>query len=60
MRDLAPLVIPCDFETYMRVHFTKVNDQMRLGLANYLDVGRRANLDIGALDELMRQLPPAS
>jgi 2-dehydropantoate 2-reductase len=60
MTRLAPAIIPCDFETYLRVHFTKVGDQMRLGMANYVEVGRNSGLDIAALDELTRQLPPAS
>jgi hypothetical protein len=60
MSRIAPAFIPCDFETYMRVHFTKVGDQMRLGLASYLELGRRAALDIAALDELTRLLPPAA
>ena len=63
MLRVAPRVVPCDFETYLRVHFTKVGDQMHAGLADYLARGKRAGQDVGALDELVRQLPaltPAS
>ncbi len=57
---LAPRVAPLDLETYMRVHFTKVADQMHEGLAGYVERGRAAALPVGALEELQKQLPPAS
>jgi 2-dehydropantoate 2-reductase len=54
---LAPLVMPVDFEAYMRVHFTKVGDQMHAGLHDYAARGRAASLPTPALDELARRLP---
>ena len=56
---IAPRVAPVDLETYMRVHFTKVSDQMHESLANYVDRGRAASLDVGALEELQKRLPGA-
>lgn len=53
---IAPRVVPCDLETYLRVHFTKVGDQMRQGLAGYLELGRRHGQNIGALNELEQLL----
>jgi hypothetical protein len=56
---IAPRVAPVDLETYMRVHFTKVSDQMHESLAKYVDRGRAASIDVGALEELQRRLPGA-
>ncbi len=53
---IAPRVAPVDLETYMRVHFTKVGDQMHVGLREYLDRGQAAALPVGALEQLARQL----
>ena len=54
---IAPRVAPVDLETYMRVHFTKVSDQMHESLGKYVDLGRAAALDVTALEELQKRLP---
>ncbi|HUJ60552.1 MAG TPA: 2-dehydropantoate 2-reductase N-terminal domain-containing protein [Kofleriaceae bacterium] len=54
---VAPRVTPVDLETYLRVHFTKVGDQMHEGMALYLDRARRDGLAVPALEQLARQLP---
>jgi len=53
---IARRVAPVDLETYMRVHFTKVGDQMHEGIANYVERGRAASLDVGALEQLTKLL----
>jgi 2-dehydropantoate 2-reductase len=54
---IAPRVAPVDLETYLRVHFTKVSDQMHEGFAKYAELGRGASLPVDALDELRKRLP---
>jgi 2-dehydropantoate 2-reductase len=49
---LAPCVAPLDLETYFRVHFTKVGDQMDLGLATHLALAARFGLEAPAIREL--------
>jgi 2-dehydropantoate 2-reductase len=49
---LAPLLMPLDVETYLRVHFTKVGDQTRDFLRTYLSIGRSAGLPTDALAQL--------
>lgn len=50
---LAPLVVPFDFETYARVHFTKVAPQSRLLLEELVTEGRRLGLPVEALENLL-------
>jgi 2-dehydropantoate 2-reductase len=57
---IAPRIAPVDLETYMRVHFTKVADQMHEGHAKYIALGRDASLPIGSLEELAKRLPSAT
>ena len=57
---LAPRVAPVDLETYLRVHFTKVGDQMHEGFAKYVALARAASLPAGALEELSKRLPAPS
>ena len=57
---IAPRIAPVDLETYMRVHFTKVSEQMHEGIANYVTRGRAASLGVGALEELQKRLPAAT
>ena len=47
---------PLDLETYMRVHFTKVGDQMHLGLRTYIENAGRYGIAADALRELARRL----
>jgi len=37
---------PFDLETYLRVHFTKVGEQTRLMMREYVDLGRSAELPV--------------
>ena len=59
IRTLGPKLVPLDLEAYMRVHFTKVGDQMHASLADYVERGRAAGLPTGALEDLARLLPAA-
>ena len=52
---LAPHLVPVDLETYMRVHFTKVGDQMHAGLDGYIARGRAAGIATDALEDLARR-----
>ncbi len=54
---IAPRVAPVDLETYMKVHVTKVGDQMHDGLATYIARGKTAALPVGALEDLQKRLP---
>ena len=54
---IAPRVAPVDLETYMKVHFTKVGDQMHEGLATYIARGTAAGLDVASLEDLRKRLP---
>ena len=49
-------VIPFDFEVYLQVHFTKVGDQMRAGIANYLQAGRELDVKMPALESLVESI----
>jgi 2-dehydropantoate 2-reductase len=49
---LGRRVIPLDLETYLREHFTKVGDQTRLMVAQYIDAGRASGLPVAALEGL--------
>ena len=57
MLRVAPHFVPVDLQTYLHAHFTKVADQMHDGLRGYVERGQRAALDVGALEQLARQLP---
>jgi len=39
---LAPKVMPMDIETYFEYHFTKVKDQTKLYMSNYLQTAKEA------------------
>ena len=47
--DIASWAVPFDLETYVRVHFTKVADQTRLMLREYIALGSQAGLPVEAL-----------
>jgi hypothetical protein len=49
---LGRAVIPLDLETYLREHFTKVGDQTRLMVAQYIDAAKDSGLPAGALEGL--------
>ncbi|MBL8918327.1 MAG: hypothetical protein JNJ54_05665 [Myxococcaceae bacterium] len=50
---LAPLVVPFDFETYAKVHFTKVAPQSRLLLGELVKEGKDFELPVDALETLL-------
>ncbi len=50
---VAPKVVPFDFETYARVHFTKVAPQSRLLLGELVKEGRGFGLPVDALENLL-------
>ena len=51
----APKVPPFDLETYLRVHFTKVGEQTRLLLGEFVDQRERAGEDSPALQTLLNE-----
>ncbi len=53
---IAPRIAPLDLEAYMKVHFTKVSDQMREGLRTYVARGRTTGLDVTAIEQLAQRL----
>ena len=53
---VAGLVPPFDLEVYLKVHFTKVGDQTRLFLQDYIDQRLQSGLDSPALQELLHSL----
>jgi 2-dehydropantoate 2-reductase len=54
---MARRLAPLDLETYLRVHFTKLTEQTRAGVASYLAHGRQAGLAVDAIEQLARALP---
>ncbi len=50
---IVPLVVPFDFETYARVHFTKVAPQSRLLLGELVTEGRAFGLPVDALENIL-------
>lgn len=53
---IAPKITPVDLETYLRVHFTKVADQMHENIARFVTLGRAGGVEVGALEELQKRL----
>jgi 2-dehydropantoate 2-reductase len=53
---VAPHVVPVDLETYLRVHFTKVADQMHAGMRDYLARASAAGLATPAIAELVTRV----
>jgi 2-dehydropantoate 2-reductase len=49
---LTKVAIPFPFEAFLALHFTKVGDQTREGLANLIREGRARGLPTGALEAL--------
>ena len=54
---LGRRVIPLDLETYLREHFTKVGDQTRLMVAQYIDGAKTSGLPVAALEGLRDAVP---
>jgi 2-dehydropantoate 2-reductase len=57
---LAPRIMPMDVETYLRVHFTKVNDQTRMFMRGYIDEGTRRKLPTDNLRSLEQAVAAAA
>lgn len=51
---LARRVVPLDLQTYLQVHFTKVGDQTRFFMKNYIELGQKLGVSVAAMEELMR------
>lgn len=53
---LAPVLIPIPLEIYLKYHFTKVGGQTRLGMRSFIELGRRAGLNVSAIERLTNLL----
>lgn len=51
--NLAPKILPLDIETYLKVHFTKINDQTRLHMQDFLRAGNELGLPTKALQRII-------
>jgi 2-dehydropantoate 2-reductase len=49
---MARSMVPFDLEAYLRVHFTKVGEQVRSGTQSYIAHGRKAGLATDAVEQL--------
>ena len=54
---MAARLAPMDLETYLRIHFTKVGEQTRLMMREYVDLGRSAGLPVQHLQVDARLAP---
>lgn len=54
---LAPIVIPLPIETYLAYHFTKVGDQTRMYVRDYMQTADDNGLPTDNLRELLNRLP---
>ena len=52
----TPWLIPIEMETYLAYHFTKVGDQTRANLDNWIGTGERLGLPTSALAELRQRM----
>jgi ketopantoate reductase len=55
---LAPKFTPLDLETYLKYHFTKVGDQTRLYLQQFIAMGKERQLPTAELERALNALPP--
>lgn len=53
---LSPLLVPFDLEVYMQYHFTKVRDQTRAALKDWIAEGEHRGLEVGTLKHLLDRL----
>lgn len=51
---LAPKFVPLNLEAYLRAHFSKVGDQTRLMMREYVEVGQGLGLRVDAVEGLRR------
>ena len=52
----APIATPFDLETYLKVHFTKVGDQTRLMLEQFIEGLKNSDQSATALEQLRREI----
>lgn len=50
-------VLPFDLEAYLEEHFTKVGDQTREEIVDFIESGEMHGLEVGSLRSLLRALP---
>lgn len=55
---LAPTVIPLPIEAFLAYHFTKVGDQTRMYVDDYIKIAEQRGLPADNLRELNNRLPP--
>lgn len=53
---LSPLLVPFDLEVYLKVHFSKVGDQTRKSLAEWVNEGESRGLPVDTLKEMLGRL----
>jgi ketopantoate reductase len=53
---LSRWLVPFDFETYLKVHFTKVHDQVHQGLHDYIDYGNESAIETRQLQNFSAKL----
>ena len=51
MLTMVPAVMPMDIETYFRYHFTKVKDQTKLYMNNYLELAKSLGLPYNNIEQ---------
>lgn len=54
--NLAPMLVPFDLETYLKVHFSKVKDQSLFLLKNYKDAGHKRGVSVKKITEVINLL----
>jgi hypothetical protein len=55
---LGRRAMPLSLEVYLKEHFTKVHDQTIEYMAGYIAKGKRAGIDVTALEELLARVAP--
>lgn len=53
---VAQRIFPFDLEKYLKLHFTKVGDQMRFGLKTYAELAEKQSLPNRAILKLLSQM----
>jgi len=56
----ARRLMPLPFEIYLREHFTKVHAQTMEFMAGYIAKGKKSDLAVGALEQLIAAVEPAA
>jgi len=53
---VIPFVFPCDFQAFLKYHFTKVGDQTVLFLRDYLEFAASKGISVPALTKMTQKL----